>query len=165
MHQIYSSTSQVIVDLGLENEYTTTVMEMIHKLDHAHASHTKKQQRLEMRDLTRWNINAIHSEEDYLEIGIPLPQDKKWTARVKLLARPWFRRIWVAQEYVAARSGVMAIGSERMPLEHLAEHLPRVDELGLGEGKRPRGENYNDAERASAIAASINLDLLHGWRT
>jgi hypothetical protein len=165
MHQIYSSASQVIVDLGPEDEYTTTAMEMIHKLDRVHTCHTKKQQRLQMRDLTRWNINAIHSEEDYLEMGIPLPQDKKWTAWVKLLARPWFRRIWVAQEYVAARSGVMVIGSEQMPLEHLAEHLQRVGELGLGEVKRPRGENYSDAERASAIAASTNLELLHEWRT
>jgi hypothetical protein len=98
-------------------------------------------------------------------MGISLPQDKRWTAWVKLLARPWFRRIRVAKEYVAARSGVMAIGSERIPLEHLAEHLPRVDELGLGEGKRPWGENYSDAKGASAIAASINLDLLHGRRT
>jgi hypothetical protein len=42
MHQIYSSASQVIVDLGPEDEYTTTAMEMIHKLDRAHARHTKK---------------------------------------------------------------------------------------------------------------------------
>ena len=53
MHQIYSSASQVIVDLGPGDEYTTTVMEMTHKLDRAHARHTEKQQRLEMGDLTR----------------------------------------------------------------------------------------------------------------
>jgi hypothetical protein len=52
-----------------------------------------------------------------------------------------------------------------MPLEYLAEHLQRVGELGLGEGKRPRGENYSDTEMASAIAASTILDLLHKWRT
>jgi hypothetical protein len=35
-----------------EDEYTTTAMEMIHKLDRVHARHTKRHQRLEMQDLT-----------------------------------------------------------------------------------------------------------------
>lgn len=164
MHQIYNSASQVIIDLGPEDEYTAIAMEMIELLDRTYERESQKQERSKLRDFTRKNIFAIRSQQDYLKMEVPLPQDCRWTAWAKLFARPWFRRMWVIQEYVVPRSGVMVIGSFQIPLERLAQHLDYVARLGLAEEKRPHGQNYSKAERAAAIAASFNLELLHKWR-
>jgi hypothetical protein len=165
MHKIYSLAFEVIVHIGLEETYVSAALEIISLVQPAAQKVQEFLQDQMIFDFSyKQTASRVQSNEEFTNLGLPLPNDFKWTAWVKLMAHPWFRRVWIIQEYVMARRGTMIIGSKQLPLQAFAEHISQAFQLGLTEGHRERGIGYNDAEHNNAKVAFRHVINLSDWR-
>ncbi|WYZ45971.1 hypothetical protein EsH8_IX_000196 [Colletotrichum jinshuiense] len=108
MHDIYLSSRRVLAYLGEEADGSREALELIEKY---------------------WRVNipkplnagARAFVEDLLDAPVPdapagaeaeLPPqgDAKWLAVSRFWNRPWFRRVWIVQEFILARDVMMICG-------------------------------------------------------
>jgi hypothetical protein len=94
MQRIYSSVSLVVVDLGEEAENSALALPVFEALARKDQSCVPNVSQAKMQGL-----------------GPADAVDYAWDAFKDVLRRPWFRRIWVVQEFVSARRIRMACGS------------------------------------------------------
>ncbi|TQN67654.1 Heterokaryon incompatibility protein 6, OR allele [Colletotrichum shisoi] len=110
MHDIFVSARRVLAYLGEEADGSKRAVELIQKY---------------------WRINipnplnagARAFAENLLsepvpdapagrEAELPPPGDEEWMAVSRFWNRPWFRRVWVVQEFILARDVLMICGDE-----------------------------------------------------
>ncbi|RYP78391.1 hypothetical protein DL771_000576 [Monosporascus sp. 5C6A] len=66
------------------------------------------------------------TEQQWVQLGFPMAQQERWRCTRALLAflgRPWFRRVWVIQEYAVGRSVTFLCGRDEFPQVVLSSAL------------------------------------------
>lgn len=120
MHRIYSSAEQVRVWLGPAENGSNEVMEMWEEVGR------KCEQEVNLASYFSSNLSAIHTLIDHVNNRTPddpvtqrIQRYMDWAApRMKpylkgmtvMFSRPWFRRVWVIQEFALAANTVFVCG-------------------------------------------------------
>lgn len=102
MRRIYSECQTGLIYLGEGADGSDTVPEFMEVLANSIAR------------LLRKNPNPVYFDpenEDYL----PKKEDPGWKALMDLLNRPWFRRVWVIQEFALPPDILMLFGKWELP--------------------------------------------------
>ena len=99
MFKIFSKAKSVIAYVGEEVDGSEHVPEILARMQNS-STDTKPNARID-----------IWCETDLAALGLPLYSDQKWTALQKFVSRPWFSRVWIIQECLAAKSLYILCGS------------------------------------------------------
>ena len=102
MHHIYAKAHQTAVWLGEDYENSNDAMKFMEKLA-LHVEGLDKDWRDENIDLSKWKAEYENADNYAL-----------WIALYYLMCRPWWKRVWVIQEIIAADSATVYCGSESM---------------------------------------------------
>ncbi|CZR36157.1 uncharacterized protein FPRO_03583 [Fusarium proliferatum ET1] len=100
MSDIYASAASTLVYLGREADGSEVVGELLIRFARASSSLYRLYGRHEMEVLRHVGSISLPMRMVFEECGLPGPEDPAWKALAKLWARPWFRRVWVIQEFV-----------------------------------------------------------------
>lgn len=76
-----------------------------------------------MSRILNTNPRLIHNDDDLASLGLPPSSSPTWRAISKILARPWFTRLWVMQEVALARRVVILCGTGTILWEILNRFL------------------------------------------
>lgn len=109
MGRIYSLAERVLVWLGEEEEHEgERAFGLVAKLDRVLAA----------RNRGYASTGTLMNVEDFIaREGQAVSQVGDLGVLRGLFARPWFRRLWVAQEVIKAREGYLVLGQRVMPLD------------------------------------------------
>lgn len=99
MKDVYQTAHCVWVWLGDEDKLSTQAF------DHMHGM------------IQHRNFGSIDELLPDWTVDPDLMHPKKCEALSSILSRPWFRRVWILQEVIAARSAVMVCGSDIISME------------------------------------------------
>lgn len=102
---------------------------------------------------------------EYSRHGLPPPGDPKWRAWTRFMARPWFRRVWIVQEYALARAGWFLFGSQdnALPWDVLPELVTYLRLLGL-DSRRGEDPGNSETERLHAHRSISAMVTQQVWR-
>ena len=156
MHKIYPGAQQVIVDLGESlgahhEEFINTLNEIVSIPNHVYHSVVPNMfdflvsyeaipgEEVEVGDQT----NQTYGPESLLDV-MPTEVQQKWfwEAFVDLLSRPFFRRLWVIQEYALAREVVFLLGDTTISGQIFVAATSRLHSLRLTIEKRLLYETF-----------------------
>lgn len=115
MRLVYKLAEQVIIWLGPSSEETDLLMSLAKTLD-SHASRTKAWEQ-------EWESIVVANGGPATDMF-----RRAYTALEELLARPWFKRVWILQEVASARSAVVVCGAKHVSARTFAQ-MPAL--LGL----------------------------------
>ena len=69
--------------------------------------------------------------------GFVSRHDPKWSALLKIVLRPWFKRLWVQQEVILASSVSMVCGTDWISWDDLSEsksdHVSKPSDVSNGD--------------------------------
>ncbi|GIZ45731.1 hypothetical protein CKM354_000888600 [Cercospora kikuchii] len=119
MYVIYQTAVAVIAWIGRQDESSLIAMDYIAQLD---SESVMKHARFEMWDGPPGQVwGAPAGQRQYIfETVTRTEQDQRLIyAVLKLLARPWFRRIWIQQEMAVNENTRVLCGSQEVDLERL----------------------------------------------
>ncbi|KAF5580393.1 heterokaryon incompatibility (het-6OR allele) [Fusarium pseudoanthophilum] len=100
MDEIYASAACTLVYLGLEADGSEVVGELLTRFARASSSLYRLYGRHGMEMLGHIRSMSSPVRVMFEEYGLPGLEDPIWRALAKVWARPWFRRVWVIQEFV-----------------------------------------------------------------
>lgn len=109
------------------------------------------------------------SIDDFIELGLPPSYDQSWNALTKFISRPWFSRVWIIQEALAARKLEIMCGFWLAEGSCIIQAIVLADMHGLPMfGKRHQGLHLiNDpatrSERQLGFMVHQGLCALHGY--
>ena len=109
MYQIFSQASRVVGYLGDNADGSEHIPQLIIDIEAAHF------QDLDDRPPRPDCPPPAWTEEDCVRLGLPPAGDVAWSRLEKFISRPWFRRIWIIQEALAARKLVFVCGNWHYP--------------------------------------------------
>ncbi|KAF2804927.1 heterokaryon incompatibility, partial [Mytilinidion resinicola] len=93
MYDIFSTAKKVVAYLGHEADGSERIPELLARICAAHE--------LTLNDA---NLKKMHCMPWALSpCGLPTSEDASWEVLRKFLSRPWFFRVWILQEALAAR--------------------------------------------------------------
>ena len=99
MDKIYSQASLVYVDLCKEVAEMNDILQLLRGFD------------IIPHDL---NIEREKVMEAFERFHLPGIEDPRWPHVVRFLTRPWFRRVWVMQEFILAKKVQILVGHRRL---------------------------------------------------
>lgn len=103
MGRIFAQCRRAIIYLGPEADGSALVPDFIHELISWF--------RRDVRSADpAWKRGAILGEARSTSEGLPPRDDIRWHAFKNLLRRPWFRRVWIMQEFVLPKDLVTICG-------------------------------------------------------
>lgn len=106
MSKIYCEAESVIFWLGSGTVKTDMVMESLRHLHHESLNHNARDWSFQDDRWTNlWTRTAVAAEKSHKD-SIPLLRQ----GLRELLARPWFRRVWILQEVALAKAGIIICG-------------------------------------------------------
>ncbi|GAB1318118.1 hypothetical protein MFIFM68171_08328 [Madurella fahalii] len=115
MGDIYRSAELVIVDLGEEADSSDLAFELLDKVaNYDFGPEDRSAVPLYLRDL-----------------DLPGAGDPGWAAIRALFRRPWFRRVWIIQEFVVAKEVMMMCGHTTSDWEILGAAVANARRGGL----------------------------------
>ena len=100
MHRIYARALQTAIWLGEEYENSDGAMKFVEKLA-SHVEGLSEDFKVEDPDLSKWK--AVYENAENFAL---------WIAMYYLMCRPWWKRVWVIQEIIAATSATIYCGTE-----------------------------------------------------
>ncbi|TXC12054.1 hypothetical protein FocTR4_00007597 [Fusarium oxysporum f. sp. cubense] len=100
MNEIYASAACTLVYLGREANGSEMVGELLVQFARASFSLCRLYGRHGMEVLRHNGSISPSMTEIFEECGLPGLEHPAWKALAKLWGRPWFRRVWVIQEFV-----------------------------------------------------------------
>ncbi|RKK49747.1 hypothetical protein BFJ67_g6769 [Fusarium oxysporum f. sp. cepae] len=100
MNEIYASAACTLVCLGREANGSEMVGELLVQFARASVSLYRLYGRHGMEVLRHNGSISPSMTEIFEECGLPGLEHPAWKALAKLWGRPWFRRVWVIQEFV-----------------------------------------------------------------
>jgi hypothetical protein len=110
MKNIYEETKRVLVWLGPADNITKGALKILPNL-------TKIFEGIDPRTYVLDPANL----ETFTEKGIPLPDDAIWHAIGRLMAHPWFIRLWTLQEVILPTKVNVLCGSETLDWDTLSK--------------------------------------------
>ncbi|KAK3389708.1 heterokaryon incompatibility protein-domain-containing protein [Podospora didyma] len=116
MQQIYHNATEVCMWLGREDEFSSLTFQLLGTLASLDTRRPGQQQEL---------INPQAMQR----MGVPVFPSEDWEALTRLLERPYFRRIWILQEMIAASLGskLYCGGLEPLPWTALTASIIFLD--------------------------------------
>lgn len=108
MRLVYKLAEQVIIWLGPSSEDIDLLMGLANTLD-LHASRTKSWEQ-------EWESIVVANGGPATDMFY-----RAYMALDELLARPWFRRVWIIQEVASARSAVVVCGAKSISSRTFAQ--------------------------------------------
>lgn len=115
MKDVYSQAEKTFVYLGEPKEPGNLAIQLCERIIEM-AKKFKPAEPIELSNLQAFDLPAIQSPE--------------WKALYDLFCQPWFKRVWIRQEYVLSRSVLMLYGGIWRPSEF---YLAVDDTLGSDE--------------------------------
>ncbi|KAL9105468.1 MAG: hypothetical protein Q9187_008707, partial [Circinaria calcarea] len=100
MHRIYAEALQTAIWLGDEYEDSGSAMRFVEKLA-LHVESLDTDCQVGRADLTSWK--AVYENPQHYAL---------WIALYHLMCRPWWKRVWVIQEIIAATLATIYCGTE-----------------------------------------------------
>ncbi|KAK2597012.1 hypothetical protein N8I77_012886 [Diaporthe amygdali] len=116
MRMVYKFAEQVVIWLGPSTEDSDVLMTLAKTLD-LHASRSKAWEE-------EWESMVVANGGPATDMF-----RRAYNSLEEMLARPWFRRVWILQEAASARSAVVLCGAKYVHSRTFAQ-LPAL--LGLG---------------------------------
>jgi len=112
MYEIYSKASKVVAYLGTEADGSDNVPGLLQKIFESAQNEMfgGTDEKLKRLYCTPWSLQSS---------GLPPAEDPGWEALRKFLSRPWFFRVWILQEAVAARNLEILCGRWGAPAEFI----------------------------------------------
>ena len=115
MGKIYSQARRVLIWLGEETDRDSEAFDVMLQLEKV----------LHPQPLFIRDIRVITPPETYVRMVNSIPQSS-WLQIANLLQRPWFQRVWVIQEVLAAQSAQIFNGSSSMAWCSFAEVAKKI---------------------------------------
>ena len=144
MRRIYTSATQVIADLGEAGHDYDDVATIFNALRH----------------ITRTTAHYEQIGHDrYENFGLPVYTDRKWESWRRFLARPWFRRVWVMQEYALASEVNMMHGTAHLDGEALPGLILKILNRGLTPEIIAGADSYTQQHTANLNCAAMSAML------
>ncbi|KAG7008469.1 hypothetical protein G7Y79_00005g016100 [Physcia stellaris] len=141
MDQIYRLAAHVVADLGEEDEQSKLAFQLASDIIGV------------VREL---EDDVVIKEPEFESYGLPNWQDKAWPAWTNFLQRPWFRRVWVIQEFALAKEVKMLCGKTFFPWQALEYTISMMNHHGFGENQRSiRDQSYAGILKASRSTVNI----------
>ncbi|RYP06058.1 hypothetical protein DL764_003421 [Monosporascus ibericus] len=118
MGAIYTSAVRVLCDLGEETERVSLVLDAMSRYWRRNIRHGML--------MSQGGLPHLSGENTAKVMGVSLPTDEeadaieevevqKWSAHfMELASSPWFRRLWVVQEFVLGREVILLFGRRRV---------------------------------------------------
>jgi hypothetical protein len=143
MPKIYSSASRAVVYLGEEANGSDLAIKLIEKIAKTsfHGLPTK-----------------FVSETALANYGLPDGSDKVWKAFRAFWSRPWFRRVWIMQEFLLAENVTIICGKWEKDWEIFLDACNKISDLKLTH-KGPGSQTDVDEVLRSAASAMAMLRL------
>lgn len=104
MSRIYSNCTRAVIYLGLEADGSELVCDFTQELLRCFKQDSSSE------DPAWRKRGGIFRDMKSLYKGLPPNDDCRWNAFKAFLRRPWFRRVWVVQEFVLPRDLVIICG-------------------------------------------------------
>lgn len=149
MGDIYRTADSVIVDLGEEADDSDLAFELLSKVaEYDFGPQGGSAEPLYLRD-----------------IDLPGANDPGWAAVRALFRRPWFRRVWIIQEFVVAKEVTMICGKTASDWEVLGAAVANARQGGLpyiqdqGGGGLPYSPDQG--EDSSQLGAQTMYSLMY----
>ncbi|GAB1317419.1 hypothetical protein MFIFM68171_07629 [Madurella fahalii] len=148
MQRIYHAASEVCMWLGVEDESTISALELVRTLDAIRAT----KPHLSPQDMHNY-AGAMRS------LGLPPFPSPKWKDLMQLFARPYFRRIWIVQEIVAAGllSKLYCGGLEPVPWTTLVGAISFLDR---SQWIAELSSHYDHQSSISFVLTTLDIALL-----
>ena len=105
---------------------------------------------------------AAHEQIDYEKhemFGLPAYTDRKWESWRKFLARPWFRRVWVMQEYALASDINRMYGTLHLHGEVLPGLIPQIFRRGITPRILAGADSSTQQQTANFSSAAMSAML------
>ena len=160
MGRIYRGCEECLVYLGEEYDHSERVPDFLQTL------HNGYQFLFENERITEFQIIPPPSHK-YWNV-MPALDHPGWRALLLFMSRPWFRRVWIAQEFVLPRRVTIVCGKWRMDATFLESVLLYQEILSSDELLRViEDESLNDflAKTTNLIQDYAQLRLIHGNRS
>jgi len=122
MRQIYAKAKVTLADLGEEVENQQDLFKLLFALDKV----------LDARKDDTLPIDVASFET----IGLPRADAPGWVAWQKLLARPYFVRLWIIQEFAVSTEVYFLLGVNVFPWWNLYHFINRMQVHGIAEDQR-----------------------------
>lgn len=136
MRQIYARAKVTWADLGEEVEHQDDLFNLLFGLDRVLNE--------------RGNDTLPIDPATFESIGLPPPQAPGWVAWQKLLARPYFVRLWIIQEFAVSSELYFLLGINVFPWGNLYHIISRMQIHGIAEDQRQMADS------------SVALAAIHG---
>ena len=144
MRRIYKAAYLVVADLGEAGDDYNDVVAVFNALVH----------------ITRTTANYEQiSNERYEFFGLPAYEDRKWESWRKFLARPWFRRVWIMQEYAVASHINMVYGTLQLHGEAVPGLIAHINNRGLTPRIAADADSYAQQHTANLSCAAMSAML------
>jgi Heterokaryon incompatibility protein (HET) len=109
MYRIFSKAEKVIAYLGDEADGSERLPNLLRRINDAHFKDAEDQADSDKLFIQPW------VEEDWVRLGLPPSEDEAWLILEKFISRPWFVRVWIMQEALAAKELVVICGQWLVP--------------------------------------------------
>ena len=144
MRRIYKTAFLVVADLGEAGDEYDDVVAVFNALMH----------------ITRTTADYEQISNDrYEAFGLPAYEDRKWESWRKFLARPWFRRVWIMQEYAVASHINMVYGTLQLHGEALPGLIVHINNRGLSPRIFAGADSYAQQHSANLSCAAMSAML------
>ena len=144
MRRIFARADLVVADLGEAGDDYDDVATIFNALMH----------------ITKTTTDYAQIEhEKYEMFGLPAHGDRKWESWRRFLARPWFRRIWVMQEYALASEINMMYGTFHLHGEVLPALIPQIWYRGFDPQILAGADSYMQQHTANLSGAAMSAML------
>ncbi|MCJ1458322.1 hypothetical protein MMC28_008693 [Mycoblastus sanguinarius] len=97
--------------------------------------------------------------ERYEMFGLPSYTDQKWESWRIFLARPWFRRVWIMQEYALASNVNMMYGTLHLHGEAIPGLIPKITQRKISPRILDGGDGYLQQHTANISCAAMSAML------
>ena len=141
MKDIYQQASIVLIWLGDGNKSSEQAFDALHGM----LEHLDWQDRM-----PSWVFDSNRMARD----------PKKWRAIGEILCRPWFRRMWVIQEVLAARKALMLCGRDVLGMDLFLKIINSMLFANALHGIMSYHPNRDELSRGATKVALKQLEFL-----
>ena len=156
MHRIFSQAELVYADFGDSGDEEARLIEMLHPFT-----------AVAVRYYELALENGISEAYETLRQLLPMPglHHLGWNTPARFVTRPYFRRLWVLQEYVLARDVTVLVGEHRLSSNFMDTIFFATQALRLQLTQRCmsldfRGNDTNNVLELVTALPSVNAALL-----
>ncbi|KAJ6437320.1 Heterokaryon incompatibility protein 6, OR allele [Purpureocillium lavendulum] len=144
MQRIYHNASEVFMWLGREDEHVDPAIQLLRKLQSMNSGGLVREGLLDPGSMRSTGLPAFPSPE--------------WESLVRLLQRPYFRRIWIVQEMIAAplRSTLYCGQSSTVPWMTVVEAVTVLQRAGW---IAPIDSHYGGENNFSFILITLSVGI------